>query len=96
MTVPGHGDNQSMLVINAGHRERQALLHWWSCLNDDAENRSERGKQPMGIGEQPIGPFWRALDLASNDARLDAISWRGETKTVQEINAMQRRPEPCP
>jgi hypothetical protein len=80
-----------VLVLNAGHRERQALLHWWSVLSDEVEPRREQGFVDFSDGRAPLSPFWRALELAVYDPRTDSISWRGENKLIENINNMQRR-----
>lgn len=66
-------------VLNAGHRERQALMHWWNVVVDATPNYVT-----------VIGPFWQALGDAQYDPAHDHITWRGETKTIETINTLER------
>lgn len=65
-------------VLNSGAREREALLVWWNRVADATGYPSATITDP--------GPFWRALGDAKYDPITDAIAWRNETKSIQEIN----------
>lgn len=65
-------------VLNAGHRERQALLRLWDSL-------------PCSEPRQIIGvehiPFWRYLSLVDYDPKTDTFTLPdGSKKTVEECN----------
>ena len=66
-----------MLVLNAGHRERQALLKWWGAT----EPKGDRGHHVA---------FLTLMGEALYDPKLDAILVPGhEPIMIQDIDALE-------
>ncbi len=71
-------NENEVLVLNAGHRERQALLAFWSKKVDEGMSNIQM-------------PFWRYLEVVKYDARNDDfVLPDGERVTVQACNQLRQ------
>lgn len=76
-----------VLLMNAGHRERQSALAWWKEQPFSEPGRSEVNWTSTGRRVGGYYPFWKMLEEAVYDAHLDRVTMpngmRGEIVTFQ-------------